>query len=159
MTEYQKETAFLRRAIRTEDTDQHRAIEKSIIQVQRDLRCVRRAAWLMALFLALTAAALAYGAALVDNFPFGKHQFVIRIVSIIGLASLISLMAFSGLLPVYRQRLNRLRDECRRVVADLLERQHPRANDYQLKHEALTEQLDLSAVGRCLNRPTGACSR
>ena len=104
-----------------DDTDERRKLEKSIAQVQRDRRCVQRAASLMALFTALSAAGLGYGAVLQENFPYGESWSVIKLISEFGLASIISLVALVGLLTAYRKKSNRLREECRRLVTKLKE--------------------------------------
>lgn len=121
MSEHQRETAFLRRVILYDDSDEHRNLEKSIAQVQHDERCVHRMAWVMALFLMLALAGLAYGAILHKNFPYNGPDLVFKVLCEVILASLICLMAFAGLLTVYRRKLNRLRDECRQLITRLLE--------------------------------------
>ena len=121
MTEHQKQTAFLRRIIHFEGTDQCLRMEESIARVQRDERCVQRAAWLMALLTLLAVAGLWYGAVLLGNFPYNQAQVVIKALCVVGLSSLVCLLAFLGLLMIYRSRLNRLRAECRQMVTKLLE--------------------------------------
>ena len=132
MNEYQKETAFLKRIILHEDTAERRELEKRMARVQCDSRCVRSATWLMALFTALAAAGLAYGAILVENFPDVPAQFIIKVLVVLGLSSLTCLVTFLCVLAVYRRRLNRLRAECRHIVANLLESlpNRPRATPF-----------------------------
>jgi hypothetical protein len=121
MSEHQKDTAFLRHCIRYDDTDEHKQLEEGITQIQRDERCVRQAVWMMAIPGALSLAGLGYGAALVDNFPYNTPQYVINLICALGIASLISLLAFIGLGMVYRRRLDQRREECRRFAMKLLE--------------------------------------
>ena len=121
VSEHERDTAFLRQCILYDDSIERGKVEERIAQVQRDERCVRRAAWLMAHLTALSAAGFAYGAVLQDNFLYGESQFVIRLICELGLASLISLVAFMGLLMAYRKELNRLREQCRRLATTLLE--------------------------------------
>jgi hypothetical protein len=121
MSEHQRETKFLRHVILYDDSDEHRKVEKNIAQVQHDERCVQRLAGIMALFLMLASAGIAYGAILHKNFPYDGSELVFRILCEAVLASLICLVAFAGLLMVYRWRLNRLREEGRRLVTRLLE--------------------------------------
>jgi hypothetical protein len=75
----------------------------------------------MALPGALAAGGFAYGMILGNNFPYGEHRTILRIISVLGLTSLISLGAFSVLLLAYRLKLDRLREDCRRLVTKLLE--------------------------------------
>jgi len=123
MNEHQRHTEFLREIIRYDDTEERHKLEGRIAEVKRDDRCVKRAARFMALFVALSVAGVGYGAVLQDNFPYGKFGFLVRFTCELGLAAVICLAVFMTLLAVYRVRLNRLRDECRRVVNRILESQ------------------------------------
>jgi hypothetical protein len=128
MSESQKNTAFLKRAIRFDGTEECRALEEKIIQVQLETRCVKRAMVLLALCVALVGARFAYGLILQENFPDGEHRTIVRIIYAVGLSSFLSLGAFSVLLLVYRLKLDRLREDCRRLVTKRLER-HPQGAD------------------------------
>lgn len=121
MSEHQIETAFLRRVILYDDSEEPLKLNKSIAQVQQDERCVQRMAAAMALFLMLGLACVGYGVILQENFPYNLPRPVINVFCGLVLASMICLVAFAGLLAVYRMKLNRLREECRRLVARLLE--------------------------------------
>jgi hypothetical protein len=120
MSEHQKHTEFLRQCILYEESDERRELEKGLTQVQREARCVRRAAWLMAILIALVLACLGYGTIFVNNFPDDAPQFLVNLICALGLGSLISLLAFAGLGVVYRMKLNQRREECRQRVARLL---------------------------------------
>ena len=119
--EHQRETAFLRQLLLYDKRDQRRNLEERMAQIQRDERCVRRVAWLMALLIVMAGTGFGYGEVLLDNFPRGQHQFVTSVICGLGLASVICLLSFAGLLMVYRKRFNELREECRRLVMQRLE--------------------------------------
>ena len=121
MSEHEEDLAFLRHCIRYDDRAERHRLEERVAKAQREERCLRRMIWLMCLLTALSVAGLAYGAVLTENFPYGEYRVVINIISTIGLASLISLVGFVGLLVPYRKELSRLRQECRRLSAELLE--------------------------------------
>ena len=121
MSEHQKHTEFLRQCLRYGESAEHQKLEEGITRVQRDARCVRRAAWLMAILTALVLAGLGYGTVLVANFPNNAPHFIVNLIYALGLGSLISLLAFAGLGLVYRLKLDRRREECRQQVARLLE--------------------------------------
>lgn len=121
MSEHQIETAFLCSIILYDDSDEPLKLNKSIAQLQHHERCVQRMAGVMVLFLILGSAGIGYGVILQDNFPYNLHQHVINVFCGFVLASLICLTVFAGLLAFYRMKLNRLREECRRLVARLLE--------------------------------------
>ena len=103
------------------DCDEPLKLQKSIAQLQHDERCVRRLAWAMAVFLMLGLAGVGYGGILHEHFPYNLPQHVIDVFSAFVLAALICIVAFAGLLAAYRRKLKRLREECRRLVARLLE--------------------------------------
>jgi hypothetical protein len=125
MSEHQKQTAFLRQCLLYDDTGEHHELEESISQLQRNERCVRRAAWLMAVLVALAMAGLCYSAVVPPDDPQSMSQFVLRFTSkvccALGLGSLICLVAFTGLGVVHRNKLDQRREECRRLAAKVLE--------------------------------------
>jgi hypothetical protein len=121
LSEHQKHTEFLRQCILYDESARRQDLHEGISRIQRDARCVQRAVWLMAMLTALTVAGLGYGMILVDNFPYNLPQFIIDLVCALGLGSLISLLAFMGLGMVYRMKLDQRREECRQLVARLLE--------------------------------------
>jgi hypothetical protein len=121
MSEHQRETAFLRHCLRYGDNAEHQALDNRITQIQRDERCVRRAVWLMALLTALAVAGLCYAAVLVENFPYNTPQFIFNIICALGLTCMICLVVFVGLRMVYRMKLDQRREDCRKLVARLLE--------------------------------------
>lgn len=121
MTEHQRETAFLRQIIRHGESTECHKLEKRIAQVQRDQRCVQRLASVMAVFPLLALAGIGYGVILEENFPYAGSKLFFRLLCVLGLASLICLVGFAGLLVLYRLELNEMREECRQVVKRLME--------------------------------------
>jgi hypothetical protein len=121
MNEHQTETAFLRHLILYDDSEERRKLEKSIAQLRRDTLCVQRVASVTALFPLLALAGVAYGVLLQENFPYNASELVLRIVCVLGLASLICLVGFAGLWTVYLRKLHRLRKEARQLVIKLME--------------------------------------
>src|SRR6266850_332477 len=121
MSEHPTEPGFQTHSIVFDDADPRRKLEERIAQIQRDEGCVQRAASMMALFVVLGAVGFGYGAVLEKNFPYGQSSFVINLICELGLAALISLVAFVSLLLSYRNKLHHLREECRGLVTRLLE--------------------------------------
>jgi formate hydrogenlyase subunit 3/multisubunit Na+/H+ antiporter MnhD subunit len=125
MSEHQKDTEFLRRCIRYDESAERQELEKRITKIQRDERCVRRAVWLMILFIALAMAGLCYSAVFLEQYPQRTSQFLprftIKVFCGLGLGSLISLLAFVGLGAVYRKRLDKRREDCRQLAIKLFE--------------------------------------
>jgi len=124
-SEQERETDFLKRCIRYDESAAGRQLFEQLAQVQHDERCLRRASWLISLVAALAIAGLGYGAVLLKEFPGHLSAFVslfvIKIMSALGIGSLICLVAFTGTGFVYRRELSRRRQECRVLVTKLLE--------------------------------------
>jgi len=122
MIAHEEETPLLLHIIRHDDGEEGRRLEESIAQVQRDDRCVQRTASVTALFALLAIVGVACETVEPDIFPFAGSQLVLRVLCVLGLASLICLVVFAGLLMRFRMKLNRLRKEGRRLAARVLER-------------------------------------
>jgi len=120
MSEHETETAFLRHLILYDDSDERRKLDESIARARRDTRCVQRAASVTALFALLAIAGLAYGALLQTNFPYDGSDLVLRALCVLGLASVICLVGFAGLLTAYLRELHRLQKKARQLVIKLL---------------------------------------
>src|ERR1051325_7300427 len=125
MSEHEKQTAFLRQCLLYHDAGERHELEESISQLQRNLHCVRRAVWLMALLVALAMAGLCYSAVVPTDDPHNLSQLVMQFSSkvfcALGLGSMICLVAFAGLGVVHRSKLDQRREEWRRLAAKLLE--------------------------------------
>ena len=121
MRDHHQQTEFLKQCLRYDESARCRQLAQEITQLQRDERCVQRAVWLMAVLTGLASVGLAYPAILLANFPYSAPQSFIKPVCSLGVASLISLVAFVILQMVYRKKLDRRREECRRMVSRLLE--------------------------------------
>lgn len=120
MSDHQKHTEFLRECIRYDESARRQELMEEIVRIQRDARCVRRAVWLMAVLIALAAFGFGYGTALVNNFPYNVPKFITNTFCVLVVSCLISILAFAGLAMIYRLKLDRRRDECRRIVTRLL---------------------------------------
>ena len=121
MSEHDKHTEFLKRCIHYDEGSRRQKLVEEIHRIQRDARCVRRAAWLMAMVAALIVAGLGYGTVFAENFPYNMPQFMINLFCGLGLGSLVCLFAFMGLGMIYRMKLDHRREECRQIVTRLLE--------------------------------------
>lgn len=121
VSEHQRETDFLRQIIRYDESTEHDKLEERITSIQRDERCIRRAVGLMALLTALGVAGLCYAGVFLEDLPEKGWPLLINMACALGLASLISFVAFAGYWLAYRRELNRRREECRQVIMNLLE--------------------------------------
>jgi len=102
--------------------------------------------WLMALLMAMVLAGLGYAAVLLDGFLQNLPPFLVRLVVALGLASLLSLLAFGGLRVVYRHKLNGRREKCRRLAVALLESRFDRLRTRRMPEVAKETQVLASAV-------------
>ena len=121
MSDHHKQTEFLKHCLGYDESARCLELKRDLSRIQRDERCVRRAVWLMAILAALAVAGLGYPAILLANFPYSAPQTIVNLLCALGVASLISLVAFVVLSMVYRGRLDRRREECRLLVTRLLE--------------------------------------
>jgi len=123
MSEHEKQTAFLKDLIRCEDTEQHRQIEARISQAEQDERVVRCALRLVGVLSALAAAGLCYAVVFTEDWPHQRSSLLLKIFLALGLSSCICLVTFSGAWCWYRAMLNRLQEECRRLMKAELKQQ------------------------------------
>jgi len=146
MSEHEKHTEFLKRCIHYDESARRRKLVEEIAQIQCDMRCVRRAVWLMAILTALLMAGVGYEVILADNFPYNIPQFVINLICGLAMGILFSLLGFMGLGMVYRWKLNQRREECRELVTGLLESRLGKPVTAPLRDNRAGEE-DASATG------------
>ncbi len=98
-------------------------LEERITQAVRDESCARRAVWVMVLSTALAAAGIGYAAVFLWDYPGNISQFVtyssVQMFGVLGLASLISLVAFACVHAHCRKVVGQRRKECGRNAAEL----------------------------------------
>jgi len=121
MNAHQTKTSLLRHIIPYDASDEHPRLEKIIAQTQRNKCYVKRFAAVMALFPLLAIAGVGYEMVLQENSPYNGSHPGIRLLSVLGLASLICLVALAGVLKGYSKKLSRSQKECRQLVKTLLE--------------------------------------
>src|SRR6266516_221853 len=121
MTEYRKQVAFLKALMMHEETTEHRALVERLGHAEKNERCLLCACRLVGLIALLGLAGLGYSAVLLPEFFNSATHVVIHIFSAIGLGSVLCLVVFFGLWLWYRTASNRIHDECRRVIAKMLE--------------------------------------
>jgi hypothetical protein len=119
--DHHQHTEFLKHCLRYGENAKCQELRREITRLQGDAFCVRRAAWLMVVLIALALAGLAYATILPDHFPYPEPQLIQSFLCALGGGSLISFLAFTVLGMVYRRKLDLRREECRQMVATLLE--------------------------------------
>jgi hypothetical protein len=125
MSEYEKDTEFLRQCLLYGDSAERYELEEGIMRIQRDERCVRRAVWLMALVTGLAMAGLGYAAVfLMDSSQIMTQLtslLITKVFCVLGIGSLVCMLTFLVLGVVYRKELDQRREECRRFALKLFE--------------------------------------
>jgi|YelNatPaOPRAMG01_1025707.scaffolds.fasta_scaffold06989_7 uncharacterized membrane protein YcjF (UPF0283 family) len=121
MSEHSKETAFLKRLMALDDCAERRLLEARLDAAERNDQLVRRAMLGVGLLLGLSVAGLSYSAILLPDFPFNRSQLVLKVFLVLTLGSALCLAAYMCMWIRCRRFLNRLRDECRRVLETTLE--------------------------------------
>lgn len=120
MSEHHRHTEFLKHCLRYDDSPEHQAMMEKLTRIQRELRIVQRASWLMGLLAALVVVSLTYPVILVHNFPYNMQRFIMNIFLALFMGLLISLVAFVGLEIILRKKMHRQREECRQLLMRLL---------------------------------------
>jgi hypothetical protein len=135
MSDYNKETAFLKHILCHDTSSESRRVDESIARVHRECACVRKAALTAAIFVLL-----AFAFSHTDFFQ-SEPNFRMWALCVIGLAAMICLVTFLFVLVAYRAKLSRLRDECRNLAMNFLEtRLIPREQVLPIQTSALPAQ-------------------
>jgi putative copper export protein len=116
----QQQNDILVRCIHQDSSGELHRGEEQITQAERQERCLRRAVWLMALVTALAAAGLGYSFILLYELPPYQTRIINHLLTVVGLAALISFLAFGAFWILCRHRLAARREEVRRLVMKLL---------------------------------------
>lgn len=151
MSEQQRDTAFLTRLISYDDSAERHRLAARIARLQSDERCVRRAAWLMALFAGLATCGICYAAVFLIhpmNLLQFMEQFTIKVLCAIALGSSMCLLAFLGLSALYRLELARHREECRSLAMRMMEARL--GNPRRATGDALADDNASSALSAAL---------
>lgn len=120
MDEHRKHTEFLRHCLKYDDSSQRHQMMEQLNRLERDLRTVQRASWLVAVLIAFSLAILAYTVTLIRNFPADRQRSVMEIMFALLIGLVISLVAFMTLRFSFRRKLDRQRDACRQFLVRLL---------------------------------------
>lgn len=119
MMEHNTERAFLKRLIAHDAGKESRQLQESLVQAERDGKCLRRAVLLMGVLFTLSLAGLSYCAILLPDVFSKPGHLIMRGLCYLALGSLISEGAFLGYSLWHRAVVSRLHRECRRLVLAL----------------------------------------
>ena len=120
MSEHQKQSNFLKTLLTYDDSEEHRRLQDRIDGAEKDERCIGCACRLVGLVTLLAVAGLGYSAVLLPEFFSNSRNFLVQFFSALGLGSALCLLVFFGLWCWYRAIVNKLHDECRRLISSLI---------------------------------------
>jgi hypothetical protein len=115
MSDYNKETAFLKHILCHDTSSESRRVDETIARVNRECACVRKAAQTAAVFVLL---AFVFSR---TAFFQSEPNFRMWALCVVGLAAMICLVTFLCVLVAYHAKLHRLRDQCRNLARNFLE--------------------------------------
>ena len=121
MSKRQKQTAFLKTLILHGNVEDRLHLHERIKRAEREEQCARRAFLLVSLLTLFSCVGICYSAVLIPEFFQNSSHIIVRIFSGLGLASLISAVAFLSFWIWCRAVLNRVQEECRRFIMTMLE--------------------------------------
>jgi hypothetical protein len=121
--EHETQAAFLETLVALEEGEESLQLQDSLAKADRELAGIRQALFLMVAIFILSLVGLTYCTVLLPQRLYHPTHFVTMSFSILGLASLIAQLEFSGYLLWRRMAVNRLHKECRRRVLLLVEAQ------------------------------------
>ena len=119
MSEHHEHTEFLKHCLRYDDTPERHAITEKLTRLQGELRFVKRASRLMAVFIALAGVGLAFQGNLFENVSYEVQRFIMNIVLGLFAGSWICLFSFIILGIFLYKKLHRQREACRQLLMRL----------------------------------------
>jgi len=119
MSEHHEHTEFLKHCLRYDDTPERHAITEKLTRLQGELRFVKRASRLMAVFIALAGVGLAFQGNLFENVSYEVQRFIMNIVLGLFAGSWICLFSFIILGIFLYKKLHRQREASRQFLMRL----------------------------------------
>src|SRR5437879_2976669 len=116
MSEREKQIQFLKALICQEHSGECHVIRERIVHAERRERSMRRMIFLVVVLMFLSLACLCYTTVFWPDVFRDPSQLLVKFSCSVGLASLISFIAFSGYWLWCRWLLNGLYHECRRLI-------------------------------------------
>lgn len=121
MNEHQKQAAFLKSLMSYGDNEGHSVLFERLSVAERNERCLLCACRLVAVIALMGAAGIGYSAVLLPQFFDNVTHVIVQFFSALALGSFMCLTVFVGLWFWYRRSVNRIHEECRRVITSMLE--------------------------------------
>ena len=119
MSEHHKHTEFLKHCLRYDDSPERHEMMEKLGRLQRDVRIIYRACWVMGILLLLSLAAFGYATILMHDFSYQVQQSVMNIIVAFLVGLSISLLVFIVLGIIFHRKLHRQREACRQLLMRL----------------------------------------
>lgn len=155
MSERRKQTAFLKKLLDKEDTEQRRRLQEELFKAEENEKCVRSAMSAVALIGLLSLCGLCYEAVLLRDFFRNPSYVLTRLFLYLALGSGIGWVVFLAFWSWYRALTNRLYEHCRRLLVSLSETRvsiHPPKECLTIGHDSVPEH-DTTIVARATAAP------
>ena len=121
MSEYRKQSAFLKELMSLcEDNPAHSALTSRLSSAESSARCSLCACRLVGMIALLAMAGVGYSAVLLPEFFDNTTHVVIRFFTALTLGSTVCFAVFFGLWSWYRNTVNHIHDDCRRIVLSMV---------------------------------------
>jgi len=121
MSKRSRQTQFLKALVLHGNAEERVRLQERMIRAERDEQCAWRALWLVTLLAVFSCCGISYSAILIPHFFHNSSHLAVKIFYGLGLASLICAVAFLGFWFWCRAVLNRIQEDCRRLIMATLE--------------------------------------
>ena len=121
MSDYRKQAEFLRSLLEYDESPESQSLRDRLTIAERNEYCIFSACRLVGMVGILGFSGLGYSAVLLPSFFDNSSHFLIQVCSALGLGSAMCLALFVGLWLWYRSTCNKVREECRRFISNLLD--------------------------------------
>jgi hypothetical protein len=156
MSERERETAFLRAVISRDRTAESHQVGDEISRLEGQIRVLQRAALWMLVLTALAVVGLGYAVTLSWDYPDNMSRFSqhvgVKVPCALGLASLTSLLFFTGLGIAHRRELDGQREKARQLAEKLLASQlgaGSGASERKAQEEIIEVPIAFRSVNKC----------
>lgn len=121
MSKRQKQTAFLKTLVLHGGTAERRKLFERLSRAERDEHSSWCALWLVMVLSLLCVCGVCYSSVLLPDFFRSPSHMVVKVFCMLGLASAVCSIAFVGCWLWYRGVLNRVQEQARQTVMEILE--------------------------------------
>jgi hypothetical protein len=157
MSHRQKQTALLKALVNYGNTEERRKLFARVSKAERDEHASWCALWLVIVLSLFSLCGLCYASVLLPDFFRSASHLSVKVLCVLGLASAACSIAFMGCWLWYRGVLNRLHEESRRFILEMLESQSSDPSGRSARNSTADNPDELSVVNS-FSRPSATLS-